>query len=962
MNDDEASEAVQRVHVDLRRRLADRALILEVFDAIDQAVLVHDGDARLLAVNRAALAWIGTPVEEVLGRTVVELGWRARAEDGSDVPWFRLPPAAAARTMAPVVETLLLQISPEAEPAWSELASYPLAPADGSSPLVVTTVNDVSGHLAHLQQLELQARILDSFGQPAIGLDADYRIRYWNRAAERMFGWRAEEVVGHEPRGFTVPADDPTVHAVFAAMDAGEPWTGDVRCFRADGSTFEALVNTAPIVDRFGHRAGIVVTVSDITERKDAEQLRSRLSAIVETSGDAIIGVSLDGMIQSWNRAATELYGWTPEEALGSPIWMLAPDDERLQEIQRIREEVAQGRAVKGMETLRRRKDGSMVEVGLTVSPVFDARGRVASASVIARDITARRQLERDLMEERARLQEAQRVARLGIWEHRPADGTTRWSDELYRILGAARTVEPTPSKYLSFVHPADRLQVAAQWNRVLSGDGDMATTHRVVRPDGGVRWVEARSWLVNGSGVVRGTVQDITELKQAEAALSHQALHDPLTGLPNRLLVTDRLEQLLARAERRRSRTAVALVDLDRFKVINDGIGHAVGDTVLVAVAERLRSAGGPNDTIGRFGGDEFVALREDVVGTWEAERFGEALLRVLDEPFTVAGREVYLGASVGVVVSRPGTTADEMFRDADIALNRAKDRGRNRVELHDEGVTEKAVARIELETALRGALQRGELWVAYQPIVDVATESPVGVEALVRWQRSDGTLVSPAEFVPVAEETGLIASIGQFVLRQALADLAALRAAHPALADLYVAVNVSGHQLVKPDLVAIVTEELEAAGLEPSALHLEITESVLMEDVERSVALLSQLRDTGVGLSVDDFGTGYCSLSYLKRLPLDVLKVDRSFVDGLGIDPNDSSIVDAITALGRALGLDVLAEGVEDDRQRLRLTELGCRFGQGFLWSRPQGLDAAAEWLARAAGRARAGTTGLE
>jgi diguanylate cyclase (GGDEF)-like protein len=436
--------------------------------------------------------------------------------------------------------------------------------------------------------------------------------------------------------------------------------------------------------------------------------------------------------------------------------------------------------------------------------------------------------------------------------------------------------------------------------------------------------------------------------LRHAEATRRHLALHDPLTGLPNRALLTDRLETALARKDRLAGDVVVLFLDIDQFKVVNDGMGHPVGDALLRQLAERLRAILRAGDTLARFGGDEFVVVCDNVT-TVEVLRLGERITSAVGLPFDLDGREVFVSVSVGIAVAGPDEAAETVLQNADVAMYRAKAAGRARSVTFDDAMYRQASARLDTESGLRRALERGELRVYYQPIVDVRTEMPTGFEALVRWAHPERGLVSPLEFIPVAEETGLIVPIGEWVLAQALAQTQAWRTELPGAADLTIAVNLSASQLLAPDLLRAVSATLTSSGIPASAVHLEITESVVMDDVERSIATLDSLRSSGVALAVDDFGTGYSSLSYLKQLPVTTLKIDRSFVDGLGGDGRrDPSIVDAVVSLARALRLGVVAEGVETRGQLGALQRLGADRAQGYLWAKPMPAPDVPAWLA--------------
>ena len=436
--------------------------------------------------------------------------------------------------------------------------------------------------------------------------------------------------------------------------------------------------------------------------------------------------------------------------------------------------------------------------------------------------------------------------------------------------------------------------------------------------------------------------------MRKAYADALHLAHHDTLTGLPNRSLVLDRLEQALARRTGGGRRAGVLFVDLDRFKRVNDTLGHAVGDEVLMRIGERLQAAVRPADTVGRLAGDEFVVVCDDVTPA-ELLEVAERLAAVVAEPFQLYGRDAVITASIGVAHRVGGGRAEDVLRDADVAMYRAKERGRARIEVFDERIRARLLERLETEHALRRALRRGELRVHYQPVVRTDDGQLTSFEALLRWQHPERGLVAPGEFVPLAEETGLIVPIGRWVLREACAQLRAWREAAGGGADIKVAVNLSARQLTDPGLAGTIAEAVDTAGVPADALIVEITESVLIEEVDSATVTLRTLKNLGVNLSVDDFGTGYSSLSYLKRLPVDILKVDRVFVGGLGVDAQDGAIVSAVVTMAHALGLTVVAEGVETACQLEELRRLRCDGAQGFLLGRPEPARRVAErWLA--------------
>jgi diguanylate cyclase (GGDEF)-like protein/PAS domain S-box-containing protein len=559
----------------------------------------------------------------------------------------------------------------------------------------------------------------------------------------------------------------------------------------------------------------------------------------------------------------------------------------------------------------------------------------------------AQHQATERLAESEERFALAVRAANDGIWDWDLRSDQVYYAPRWLALLGLdAAADDGRTSTWFDRVHPDDirglRLAIDAHLSRRTSL---LQSKHRVRHSDGSWRWMLARAIAVDGDDGeplrMAGSLSDITPSRVAEHRLRHDALHDPLTGLPNRAMFLERLERaVLARHSRPDHTCAVLFIDVDRFKLVNDTYSHSVGDLLLVAMASRLARGLGPTEMVARLAGDEFTILLEHVPSS-EAEAVAVDLAvrvsRALEEPFVIDGHRLVVTGSTGIALGLDARSATDLMRNADIAMYEAKYRGRDRYTVFDTAMHHRIVRRLELEHDLRQAVDSDLIEVHYQPIVELATGALAGFEALARWPQGMGERVPPCEFVPVAEETGMISQLGLQVLARSLADLAQWRRSGLAGADVSMSVNVSGRQLDEPDFPDLVLQTVKRTGLPGAVLHLEITEGVLMREPERMASVVSELSACGIGLDLDDFGTGYSSLAALHRFPVSVLKIDQSFVSALTGEADGDAIVRSTVALGHGLRLKVTAEGIETDDQLGHLRRLGCDHGQGYLFSPP-------------------------
>ncbi len=531
-----------------------------------------------------------------------------------------------------------------------------------------------------------------------------------------------------------------------------------------------------------------------------------------------------------------------------------------------------------------------------------------------------------------------------GLWEWDLETNEMHFCERWKAMLGyQEHELSSRPDEWFKRVHPEDIERVQSEiMSHLLGLSPQFQSEHRVRRADGSYRWMLSRGLAVMDSNryVYRmtGSLTDVTEQKQAEKQLLHNAFHDGLTGLPNRALFMDRLKHSLAEVKKGEGYAfGVLFLDLDRFKVVNDSLGHQIGDQLLVATARRLEACLRPGDIVARLGGDEFAVILDHVRHVSDAIQAAERIRERLATPFNLSGHEVFISASIGIALNQTASEQpDEIVRNADTAMYRAKDQGRGCFELFDKGMHARNAALSQLETGLRRALARGEFRVHYQPIISLETWRINGFEALLRWEHPEHGYISPLKFIPVAEESGLIIEIGQWVLREACQQLRVWQEQFPSDPPLSISVNLSGKQFSQPDLIECISQILKETGLDAGSLKMEITESAIIENIDAAAMMLKRIKALGIRLSLDDFGTGYSSLSYLHRFPIDTLKIDRSFVSRINL-PKNAEIVKTILTLAGNLGMDVVAEGVETREQVLQLTGMNCEYVQGYLLSKP-------------------------
>src|SRR5918995_170003 len=803
--------------------------------------------------------------------------------------------------------------------------------------------------------------VLDTAFDAIVTITPDGIVRWFNRGAERIFGYRAEEVIG-QPVTVIMPERyrELCVAGLHRYLQTGQArvvgGTTELVGLRKDNSEFPIEMSLGETYED-GERLFTGV-IRDVTERKRAEsalrESEQRFRGSFERAATGMALVGTDGRFLRVNKSLCEILGYTERELLGRTFQETTHPDDLEFDLEHLRRLLAG--EVRTYQTEKRylHQDGHVVWALLSVSVVHDEEDEPLYFVSQIQDVSERKKVEKVIIESEERFRSLVQnssdiITILG------ADGTVLYVSPAVERVTGYRPEEQVGTNAFGSVHPDDREQALNTFAEVLKRPGlHPPLEFRVPHKDGSWRYLEHVVNNLLDDPTVQGVVinsWDVTERKALVEQLSYQAFHDLLTGLPNRALFMDRLEHALTRADRRGSMVAVLFTDVDNFKVINDSLGHKAGDQLLVAIAERLKACLRPEDTAARLGGDEFTILVEDVAGVGEVVQIAGRIAEILRPPFALEDQEVFATVSTGIALnSSAQEQAADLLRHADLAMYRAKRRGKARHEVFEPSMDAKVVERLILETGLRRALVRQQFKVYYQPIVALESGKVAGVEALVRWEHPQQGLLLPEEFLSVAEETGLIVRIGQWVLREAGKQARIWQERYPGTPPLTVSVNLSPRQFFHPNLVAEVLEESE---IEPDSLQLEITEGAMATNgTSSSDRTLRNLKRMGVQLAIDDFGLGYSSLSYLKRFPVDYLKIDRSFIVGLRREPNgaskDTEIVKAMIELTHALRLKVIAEGVETSEQLRRLRNFKWDFAQRNYFSEPRPSEELAVILA--------------
>ncbi|MEV4319150.1 EAL domain-containing protein [Actinocrispum sp. NPDC049592] len=835
-------------------------------------------------------------------------------------------PLTVAAERAPVWQGFELEqqcAAPDGSTRWIRFRACVSSRPDSHSLVGIAT--DVTGR--HTQQQELadladRYRLLVELSPEAIVVHQDGRLVYANPAAVRFVRAGSEaELIGRSITEFVHPASVPQMLARISRLTAPGATTDPAEAvlLRSDGGTTD--IESVSVHTTWHGRPAFQVIMRDVTAQKAAAAALNYQAALVAHVSDALIATTADGVVTSWNPSAEAVYGHLAADAIGHPISGVvgaALDPAAILEAGGVDQAV------------HYRSDGNALAVRVSVAPMAD--GYV----LICADETARRRAEQHFTTVVAALEEGVIV----VGSTGEVQSVNPAAERILRIrtenvVGRAPRVAELRDETGRPIRPSDY-----PWLRTRqSGRAQNGCVVCLVHTDGRTIWLSLSCQALSVEGTAPWPVvisfTDITQQRMIDERLAYEATHDALTGLFNRTVAIDRLDP--ATRGHRPGSTAVLFIDLDKFKVINDSLGHSTGDQVLRVIGERLSRSVRPGDVVGRLGGDEFAVIAYGITDPGDAVAMAEHIRGALNAPIAVDSRNLHIDASVGIVIAEPHDERDggELLRDADLAMYQAKTQGRGRYAFFDVDLREHTQRRLQLEQDLRQAPGNAELWLAYQPIVDLRTGRTTAVEGLLRWTHPRYGVISPGEFIPIAEDSDLINIVGAHMLRTATAEIRDLRAGR--FPDLHLTVNLSARQLDDPHLVPAIRAAIETAGIPPGALCLEITESALMRAPAVATSTLAALRDLGAGLAIDDFGTGYSSLAQLLTLPLDILKIDQSFTAGLGRSKDAEAIVTSIIAMAHAVDLTVIAEGVEQPHQLDILRDLGCDQAQGYHLGRP-------------------------
>jgi diguanylate cyclase (GGDEF)-like protein/PAS domain S-box-containing protein len=899
---------------------------------VQDCVMVTDREGRIVYWNDGATRIFGYTAEEALGQTPAILypnPGTASAELADDLQDIRQEGCGRFLDW--------MGIRKDGSRIWADVLVTPMTSGNGEVTGFVAVAKDVSDQR---RAAEAQARLTGILEAATdfIGMASpDGRILYVNRAGRRMLGMPPEEELAGLPISRFHP--EATVRKFLeesfpTALREGV-WEGEAAFFDREGREIPVWQVIVPHFGADGSLEHFSTIARDITERKQAEEgiraLNGTLRALIEASPLAVVVLDNESRVQLWSPAAESTFGWREEEVLGQRLPTVP--EEQWDEHVALRERILAGERFTGVEIRRRDRAGALVDLRVSAAPLHDAHGQVSGLVLLFEDVNDRKRAERAI----------RRLASMPEQTPDPVVEIDLAGNALY-VNQAARSRFPDLQALGSW-HPV-LSHVASTLSRFRHGERksfsfeaayEQSVYHQMV-------------YYVPDSSLVRVFLRDVTEQQRAKELLEREALQDRLTGLPNRTLFLRRLDEKLQRVRQSGGAGATVLsLNLDRFKVVNDSLGQAAGDQLLAGIAERISACLQPGDTAARLASDEFAVLLAEPQGIGHSLELAGRIREVVSLPLDISRQEIFPSVSIGLVSGEEYEDGETMLRDAHIAMYRAKALGGGRCQVFDRAMGNRSLERLRLENELRRAIERNDLRMYFQPIIRLSDGAITAFEALMRWPRQERGMILPSEFIPVAEEAGLILPLSYWALGevcQRIREWSRLRAGAAAVA---VHLNVSGRLFSDPALIDRIRMALEETRADGQRLVLEITESVLMDDPESAADTLSRIKSLGAGLSIDDFGTGYSSLSYLQRFPIDSLKIDRSFVAKIGDGGENPEILRAIFTLAQNLGIEVVAEGVETEEQLSLLSRMGCGFAQGYLFARPMDRDSACSMLAQ-------------
>lgn len=812
-------------------------------------------------------------------------------------------------------------------------------------------LSDITERKASEETLRKLASIVELSEDAITVINTDGVITSWNPAAERMYGHTRSEAIGRDLSLIVPPERKAEKHAIIERIMGGRSIkTLETQRLTKAGHLIDVSLSATPIKDGKGRIAGVAAIARDITARKRSEEQLRLQSVALESAANGIVITDRLGTIIWVNDAVATMTGYSKEELLGKNPRVLKSGSQPESYYADLWSTISSGKAWHG-EIVNRRKDGTTYVEEMTITPVVQqSRGTTTTHFIaIKQDITERRRAEDLLRQGEAMLNATGEMAKVGGWELDLSTNELTWTREVYRIHEVDEGFVPNVEQAIGFYTPECRPLIEEAVKGAIDHGESFDLELEIETAKNKRRWVKAAGrsrTLSAGTRKLFGTFQDITERKQSEDRVQYLAYYDALTGLPNRALLADRLLKALATASRQKDKVALLFLDLDRFKSINDSFGHTFGDLVLQDVGARLEGRTRKQDTVARLGGDEFLIVLSSVKDISDVAVAAKRFMDAMAAEFVVQGHSLGITCSLGIsIFPEHGTDVETLVKNADAAMYSAKENGRNNFQFFAHEMTAQVVERLTLENSLRPALDKKQLFLVYQPQMDIATGEIVGLEALLRWQHPELGLVPPDKFIKIAENSGLILPIGEWVLRTACSQ--ARKWQDEGLPAVRVAVNVSAVQFRQPDFCAIVSKVLHETGLAPQYLELELTESLLLSGADMTLSVIQELSALGVTLAIDDFGTGYSNFGYLRQFRVSRLKIDRSFINKIAVNADDAAIANAIISMAKSMSLKVIAEGVEDEAQMSFLRAHLCDEIQGYYFSKPLPVDKVADKL---------------